>query len=98
MIDTRTKHDLSADVVKLDYEALVETAEIAFVETREAVSRYLDELREMEISNVSRSMTANWLADEAKTLAVSAETYSTLVDGKTRSHVEIINKPKVEEE
>ena len=97
MIDTRTKHDLSADTVRLDYQALIRTAAIAFMETREAVSRYLDELREMEISNVSRSMTANWLADKADALAVAAETYSTLVGGKTRSHVDIMNKPKVDE-
>ena len=94
MTEKRTKHDLSANVVKIDYNALLETASIAFRLARDKVHKQLNELYDWNISNTSRSLTANWLADEAKNLAIATETYSTLAEGKTRGVKELINIPK----
>ena len=39
-----TKNDLSYDQTKLDYQAMLTTAEVAFASTRQSIYRHLQEL------------------------------------------------------
>ena len=89
-----TKHDLSAGEVKLDYEALIRTAGIAYCAKKNAIGERLGELSDCDMKgeNTSRYLTAHYLKQDAEALAIAAETYSTLLEGKKRDSVIIVNK------
>ncbi len=95
-----TKHDLSYDETKLDYQALVRTADIAFVHTRNEIERLLHRTHDIptEGQPVINSHVCGRINDLAEQLAVSAETAHTLHEGLTRHRLKVINKPKVKEE
>ena len=89
-----TKHDLSYTEAKLDFQALVKTAEIAYVKAREEVSRRLHGLYEIELTkdNTGRYCEANRLKETAQHLAIAAETLSVLYEARTRKILKVINK------
>ena len=95
-----TKHDLSANHVKLDYKALVRTASIACNKSMEEVGRYLNRMRELGRgeNNTAFYCDAAWLASEAQGLAIAAETYITLIEAERRSEIEVINRLEVKED
>lgn len=93
----RLHHDLSSDQVKLDYHALRLTAEIAYRESRDRIAHYLDALhwRDCRGEHIGRTHDARSLAGTARDLAIAAETYSTLVEGETRSIKILVNVPEI---
>lgn len=97
-----TKHDLSHDSTKLDYQALVKTAGIAVALSKERVHEHLNKLYNFGLNGkrdlVSLELNSQWLCRAAEQLQVSAETYATLLGGLDRHELEIINKPEIEEE
>ena len=94
-----TKHDLSYDEVKLDYEALIRTAEVAVGRTLENVNRYSSEVRTAwDVKDwIGLSLSCERLEREAKWMNVAGETLSTLKNGLTRYNVIIVNKPEIKE-
>ena len=91
-----TKHDLSYDMAELDYQALLETARVAFHSLLQSISEHSDKCHHGDITR--RFLEAGWLYQDAKELTIVAETLSTLEGGLTRSQIEIINKPNKEPE
>ena len=89
-----TKHDLSYDEVKLDYQALLRTSVIAFARTRNEIERLVNHTHSLTEKNFSS--TARCIYDEAEKLVVAAETWHALEEGLTRRHLEVINKPDIE--
>lgn len=87
----RTKHDLSYNSTKLDYQAMLATAESAFAQLREAAYRELSELQKYPLEGCFH-LHAEWLERYAKQLTVVAETMYTLRGGLERQEVEIVNK------
>lgn len=89
-----TKHDLSFGEVKLDYDALIATAAIAYGAMKNRISEYLNKLTDDDLQNdnTSRYLDAQYLQETAYSLAIAAETYSALLEGKSRETVTIVNK------
>lgn len=89
-----TKNDLSYDQTKLDYQAMLTTAQIAFSHTREEINRHIHNTYNIS-GKVNYSLEAKWIKEEADKLAIIAETMDTLQGGLTRSQIEVVNKPEV---
>lgn len=93
-----TKHDLSFDKTKLDFDALMRTASIAYSNSRCEVERLLSELQNTfpeGYKSAKFPLDGERLAKAAEQLAVAASTYHTLVNAMDRNEIEIINKPVV---
>jgi len=96
-----TKHDLSAGLVKLDYQALYETSRAALYSKIREIENSLDILKKEVDPIRTKDLTpmlyiqAQSLAWEAKNLKTISETYYTLHQGLTREEVKITNKPEV---
>lgn len=92
-----TKNDISGNEVKLDYDAMIRTAGIAYRASKEEISSYLDKLyvADEKADSTSRYLTATWLKHAATNLAIAAETYSTLLEGKTREQKTLVNLQQV---
>jgi len=88
-----TQNDLSHDSTKLDYQALVRTAGIAFSHSRNEIERLLHKTYDLN-SHINHSLTSERIFDEASKLVVAAETLHTLEGGLSRSQLEIVNKPE----
>lgn len=73
-----TKNDLSAGKVRLDYKALLETAEIAFAKTTQTISSLCSNISNDYGKTVKSYMEADYLAIEAKRLVTITETLFTL--------------------
>ncbi len=86
-----TRNELSFDVVKLDYDALLKTSAFAQRELRERVSQHLRSLNEATIKNDSTSqyLQAQWLSQTARELAIATDTYAALFEGVTRKKAEL---------
>ena len=87
-----TKHDLSYNEVTLDYQALVQTAEIAFTLARNDVYKYHNQLQEYPLKG-SFYISAECLERAAKQLRTAAETLYTLREGLERGILKVVNKP-----
>lgn len=87
-----TKHDLSADEVAIDYQALIETAAYAFIELREKLNRELHIMFTIGVTTHNLACSANAILEVSKKLAIAAETYHALVEGKSREKFAITNK------
>jgi len=89
-----TKNDLSFNLAKLDYKALLLTSQIAFGNVVENISKYVDELRRdyEKKDGVSLTLNASWLRTDAQKLTTVTETMCALMGGVEREIVEIINK------
>ena len=92
-----TKNDLSYDQTKLDYQAMLTTAEVAFAGLRENIRHHLDKLSEYPLTGCFY-LTTGYIASDAKYLNIIAETLHTLREGLTRHELEVVNKPEVKEE
>jgi len=91
-----TKNDLSYNHTKLDFEALLQTAQLAYSSRLREISARVSKLSAYpSIGNTSRWLEAHWLAEDTKALAIIAETLSTLLEAKDREEIEIVNKPEV---
>lgn len=96
----RTKNDLSFDEVKLDYKALITTAQVAIHGCIEEISRYERTIRDYGLyhnDNTKLHMDSKRLADEANLLAICADTLAALKEGEKREIVTIVNKDEVPE-
>ena len=85
-----TKNDLCFDGVKLDYQAMLKTAVIAYAHTIDKIASHISVLQSCVGSDYH---TANRLRKEAEQLAVAGEMLHTLQEGLTRSNVSVINIP-----
>ena len=96
---TTSKHDLSFDSTKLDFEALTRTASVAYGATRRHIENELNELQHLlthnEYARAMFPLTARQLAEDAERLAIAAETYHTLLNARHRNEIEIVNKPEI---
>ena len=86
-----TKNDLSHNSTKLDYMAMLRTAQIAFAHTRNEVERLVQKTHDLN-PHTDHSLTCEWLLREAGQLAVAAEMVHTLEGGLEREELEVINK------
>lgn len=93
----KTKHELSFNSVKLDYDALLKTAQIAFANTRTRVEEHLKRLQEHSRTSCYY-LDAQWLERAASQLTIAAETMYTLEHGLERREVTIVNKLIVKED
>lgn len=91
-----TKHDLSYNEVKLDYQALIATAKIAVGGCMEEVGTQLADMRDLE-PRFQISLSAEWLVRAANQLSIAAETLHALEEGLNRSKVTIVNKETPQE-
>ncbi len=89
-----TKHDLSADEVTLNYEALKETAGIALSQVREEIHRHLEIMYHVPLDASAMHHAADRLAVLGKQLAIASETYPALVEGESRSKVKVHRRSK----
>ena len=88
-----TKSDLSHNHANVDYMAMLETSRIAFAHCTEKVSQYLFAVRAFPRKR-NVKLIAQWLLEEARQLAIAAETMYVLEEGLDREELEVINKPK----
>ena len=92
-----TKNDLSYDQTRLDYQALLTTAEFAFAHGKDTLHRYLQELDRYPLTGCFY-LTTDYMASEITYLNIVAETLYTLREGLTRHELEVVNKPEIKEE
>jgi len=86
-----TKNDLSFNSTKLDYMAMLQTAQIAFAHTRNEVERLVGKTHDLN-PHADHSLTCGRILDVAEQLVVAAETMHTLEGGLEREELEVINK------
>ena len=89
-----TKHDLSYNSTKLDYMALILTAESAYASLLTSINKRSSILWETS-DNIKRYLEAKYLERDANQLVIIAETLSTLKEGLTREELIIVNKPVI---
>ena len=92
-MNNRTKNDLSANTVKLDYQALLYMAKVATGKCLETIGKQTDKIRSaIDLAEVTQlSLQALWISDEANNLAICADTLAALLGGIDRENVEIVN-------
>lgn len=88
----RTKSDLCADTVTIDYQELIRTAMFAFVELRESLNRELHKMYVIKAGTNDLMFAAKNSSEIADKLAVVAEMYHVLAEGQGRKEVIITNK------
>ena len=92
-----TQNDLCGDMVTLDYQTMLEVANVAIHYAKEAISVGLNTLYQFP-STESESMkkiVASNLADNARALNIAMNMATTLTVGLDRSEVNIVNhRPK----
>jgi hypothetical protein len=86
-----TKNDLSAGVVKLDYDALLKTASIAYGKTLNEIREETAKLQDWRVKDTSVYLISERVAILGKQLAVVADTYVALKKGISREDKEMIN-------
>ena len=89
-----TMNDLSFDQTKLDYQAMLTTAEVAHSRCLGEIYRDYQELTRFPLTGCFY-LSAQRLAVEAKYLVTISETLHTLREGLTRHELEVVNKPEV---
>lgn len=89
-----TKNDLSYNSTRLDYQALVTTAKVAYGQLLASIYKKYRTLQETE-SSTERYLEAKYLKDYAIQLVIVAETLSTLLEAESREELTIVNKPEV---
>ena len=91
-----TMNDLSHNSTKLDYQAMLKTARIAFAHTRNELDKYLHQTHEIK-PHLSYAHIARIIKEEADQLVIAAEVMDTLEGGLSREELEVVNKPEVKE-
>jgi hypothetical protein len=97
-MNNTTKNDLSFNEVKLDYKALITTAEVAISGCIENINRHMNIVREASSrtdSGTELYLHAKWLSDNANLLAICADTLAALKEGEKRNIVTIVNKDEI---
>ena len=89
------KHDLSAGVVKLNYQTLLETAQIAKAYSRHGIERALSEIQQNGGRKQTSSVLSESLVCYAKSFEIANETVNALEGMKERADVEWIEKPVI---
>lgn len=84
-----TKNDLSGNLVKLDYQALLQTALFAVAHIGNELDRERDKCRRGE--GVSLYLSAGRIAELGKQYAIACDTYVALKEGLEREEKELIN-------
>ena len=90
-----TKNDLSYNEVKLDLNALLTTAQVAFYARFHAIEDEVRELNNLYFngnSGIRRYMLANNIANLSKSLPILAETLHTLEEGRSRENIILVNE------
>lgn len=94
-----TKFDLSFDLIKIDYEALINVSRIAVG----CLNNKIDE-RKFEVldsldsgKHTTAKLAANELKRITKDYAIAVEVYGCLLDGKKRSNKKLVNIPKIKD-
>jgi hypothetical protein len=88
-----TKNDLCADLAKLDFEAMVFTANIAVGLLIESISGTISALRNARAdNNIRLYLEADDLKRDATALSICAATLTTLKEARTRERLEVVNK------
>lgn len=93
-----TMNDLSFNHAKLDHEAMVRTAEIAFGKLIEDIGDHISKLRNYSAKSHRASLRSEWLEGDARKLVIVAETLDTLYGCRFRDEIEIVNVRKEEYE
>lgn len=90
----KTKSDLSFQEAKLDYAALIRTAQIATVEVQGRLEDLNKRLHQaISDNNTSQlKLIPEWMEQEVARLTTSSETLAALVGGLSRAHITIINR------
>ena len=94
-----TQNELSGSLVRLDYRAMLKTAQFAYRELRNSIHQamretYLDDSRQ---DDMGRYHLAKRIADLAADFAIAADTLSALYAGCDRPTKEFVNVPPVPE-
>lgn len=92
-----TQNDLSYNHTKLDYQAMVKTAQIAFASSRDGIARLIHQTYDIN-PHVNYKLIGQRIKEEADRLVIAAETMYTLDGGLEREELEIVNKPEVKHE
>lgn len=88
-----TKNDLCADLAKLDFEAMVFTANMAVGLLIESISKTLSALRNARTdNNIRLYLEADDLKRDAAALSICAATLTTLKEARTRERLEVVNR------
>jgi len=90
-----TKHDLCADSVRLDWDALEMTAKIAVRRCLDNIHDYYSDIQNIlnhDTKDVRIYTSADYLLKEAKALQVASETLYTISKGRNRKEILAINK------
>jgi len=90
-----TKNDLSHNEVKLDLNALLTTAQVAFYSRFNAIREEINELDNLYFngnSGIRRYILANNIANLSKSLPILAETLHTLEEGRSRENIVLVNE------
>jgi len=96
IMNESTQNDLSFNVVILDYNALLTTAQCATGREMDEVRRHLNSLEKASLSPdvTSVYLEAKRVTECANRLQVCADTLAALEGGKTRPCCKLINWPK----
>ena len=86
-----TKNDLSYNEAKLDYQAMLLTSRIAYAKCLDGIYKHYRDMRSLEPVFLPQ-LSAGWLLEEARRLAIVAETMETLEGGLIRENIIVVNK------
>lgn len=90
-----TKHDLSFNHTKLDFNALHLSVVYGYVELRNEIQRTIEKIVRLDIDRKNSSYEANTLKDLTRKFAIVSETLHTLDESLKREKLEVINKPEL---
>ncbi len=88
-----TQHDLSFDLVEIDYQELIRTANIAVGRSKDELQRILNKWYNLPNEKQPTSTDAQQLVHMAEQVSQSTTTLYVLREGLTRSTLTIKNKP-----
>ena len=94
----RHQFDLSAGVVKLDYEEVLRTAQAAVFLAKEDLHRELQKWSTLPAERQPTNLNAEWMLASARRLAQATTTLHYLRGGLAREELIITNKPEVKAE
>lgn len=95
---TGTQNDLSFNLAKLDYQAMLHTAQIACRATKMEIERLLHDTYDLGASASKLRHTGNRLAEAAQQFAHATDTLWALDGCKEREELEVVNRPEVKED
>jgi len=91
----KTKNDLSFDCAKVDFQAMLSTAQTAYVHSRDRIYRLLSETKSLGVTDTTLHLNAYWIEQESALFAIAGETLATLRGAVKRGKLEIVNKPDI---